>query len=412
MRSLLLSASILPLLLLMSCEPTSAPNSLLESLLQDRGPIVDQVMENPEKYELQILYTQIDRDSSQAPHFTSFRYRVNADAYFYPASTVKFPIAVLAMEKLQQMGLEGLDLNTSMLTDTAFAGQTLAWQDSSAASGLPSVGNYLRKIFLVSDNDAFNRLYEFLGQGPIQDRLQQIGLNHTRIVHRLSVSMSGEQNRHTNPIRFVEGEELIYEQPAMYHEGELPTPSAPIRKGIAYRQGGELIAEPMDFSQKNAFPLEDQQQLLKQVIFPNSVSELVFDLADSDYQFLYQAMSELPRESSEPTYDPAHFYDGYCKFFLYGDGKERIPDQIRIYNKIGAAYGYLTDNAYIIDTEQGVEFLLSATLHVNENQTFNDDQYEYDKIGFPFLAELGRAIYEQELIRPKAVRPDFSRLLP
>ena len=105
----------------------------------------------------------------------------------------------------------------------------------------------------------------------------------------------------------------------------------------------------------------------------------------------------LPKESECPSYDTKEYYDGYVKFFMYGDTKETIPDNIKIYSKSGLAYGYLTDNAYIVDEKNNIEFFLSATIHVNENGIYNDDNYEYDEIGLPFLAELGRIIYQHEL---------------
>jgi len=37
--------------------------------------------------------------------------------------------------------------------------------------------------------------------------------------------------------------------------------------------------------------------------------------------------------------------------------------------------------------------MVSATLLVNKDEIFNDNVYEYDEIGFPFLAELGRQLY-------------------
>ena len=74
------------------------------------------------------------------------------------------------------------------------------------------------------------------------------------------------------------------------------------------------------------------------------------------------------------------------------------------------AYGTLTDNAYIVDFENDIEFLLSATIHVNENGVFNDDVYEYDKIGLPFLANLGREIYRFERARSRKHVPDLSSL--
>ena len=82
---------------------------------------------------------------------------------------------------------------------------------------------------------------------------------------------------------------------------------------------------------------------------------------------------------------------------MYGDNKADIPEHITIFNKVGIAYGYLTDCAYIIDEKSGIEFFLSATIHVNDNMTYNDGNYEYDDIGRPFLAELGRQVYLHEM---------------
>ena len=95
---------------------------------------------------------------------------------------------------------------------------------------------------------------------------------------------------------------------------------------------------------------------------------------------------------------------------MYGGSAESVPESIRIFNKVGDAYGFLTDAAYIVDFERGIEFLLAATVYTNANQTFNDNVYEYDETGFPFLRDLGQAIYEIELARTRAHPPDLSAL--
>ena len=51
-----------------------------------------------------------------------------------------------------------------------------------------------------------------------------------------------------------------------------------------------------------------------------------------------------------------------------------------IFNKVGWAYGFLSDVSYVVDFENKVEFLVAAVIHVNENQTYNDGVYEYEKI--------------------------------
>lgn len=156
--------------------------------------------------------------------------------------------------------------------------------------------------------------------------------------------------------------------------------------------------------------LEDQHELLKRLIFPKIYTkEKQYNLNSSDYQFIYREMSILPRQSYYPSFpDYNKYYDGYCKFFLYGDTIDKIPDNIKIFNKVGLAYGFVIDNAYIIDTKNNIEFFLTAIIYSNSNETMNDNEYDYEKIFIPFLASLGRKIYDLELRRFKKMLPDFS----
>jgi len=107
-------------------------------------------------------------------------------------------------------------------------------------------------------------------------------------------------------------------------------------------------------------------------------------LTNDQIDFVHTAMSTVPKKVG---YDVETYYDGYCKFFMFGDTKEDIPEHIKVYNKVGNAYGTLTDCAYIKDTKNDIEFLVTATILVNKNGIFNDHTYEYDEIGFPFLAQ-------------------------
>ncbi|TXE08616.1 hypothetical protein ES711_08950 [Gelidibacter salicanalis] len=68
---------------------------------------------------------------------------------------------------------------------------------------------------------------------------------------------------------------------------------------------------------------------------------------------------------------------------------------MKIHNKTGYAYGYLTDSAYIINKKTNQEFLITATIHVNKNKIYNDGMYEYDAVGIPFLAALGRQLIRE-----------------
>ena len=377
--------------------------------------VVQEVINHPSQYELQILYTQIDRDSTNRPSFTSHYYGIDTNTYFYPASTVKMPVAFLALEKINELGIKGLDKYTSLRIDSAYEGQTRVEYDSTSETGKPSVAQYIRKIFLASDNDAFNRLYEFLGQEYINDKLYQKGYENMKIVHRLAIFNTVEQNQNTNPISFYDDAAILYQQDLIQSARSYDLDIAGTRKGVGYIQNDTLVNDPKDFSQNNALSVRILQDMLKSVLFPEAVpEEQRFNLTESDYRFLYQYMSQLPRESTYPNYSAdttEDYYDSYVKFLIYGDKQEPIPDDdnIRIFNKIGQAYGYLTDNAYVVDFENNVEFMLTAVVYVNENQVFNDGVYEYDKIGMPFMGELGRAVLKYEREREREYAPDLNR---
>ena len=70
-------------------------------------------------------------------------------------------------------------------------------------------------------------------------------------------------------------------------------------------------------------------------------------------------------------------------------------EQIRVYNKIGQAYGTSIDNALIKNYQDNIEFILTATIYTNKNKVINDNLYEYDDIAVPFLAKLSRGIYQE-----------------
>jgi hypothetical protein len=186
---------------LFSCQPkTGVP--FVDGL--EDYPTLQKVLGDTAKYQVQIVYTQIDRNEHGNPLFTTYPFNVNDSRYFYPASTVKLPIALLALEWLEEQQFEGLNLETIMLNDSVRPSQLPAWSDSSAENGLPSIGHYIKKILLVSDNDASNRLYELLGTDYINTKLREKGLTNTVVTQRLSFPISPEENRHFNPIRFVD----------------------------------------------------------------------------------------------------------------------------------------------------------------------------------------------------------------
>ncbi len=384
---------------------------LVERMMKKHPRKFRHILKHFDSLEVQVIYTQINRDSLNRPHFRSFYFRVDSTNYFYPASTVKLPMVLLALEKLNRLNISGLNKFTHMLHDSVYSGQQVVKIDSTSQDGLPSVAHYAKKILLVSDNDAFNRLYEFMGQKEVNHRLKSKGYN-IRILHRLERPLKPDENHHTEAVRFVSNDSLVFSQSMLVNEDSIQPPRR-VFKGIGYiKNENQLIRQPFDFTYKNSYPLQEQQEILKSILFPESVDpKKRFDLSGADRNFVMQYMSQLPRETSYPAYGKdKNYYDSFCKFLLFGEEKKRIPPSMRIFNKVGDAYGYLIDNAYIVDFKSNVEFMLAAVINTNTDGIYNDGVYEYKKIGYPFMRNLGRAVYHYELQRKRLRQPDLSSL--
>ena len=392
-----------------SCHPVSrGDDHLILNLMKQNSGQFELILKNPEFYEAQIIYTQINRDENNQPHFKSYYFNVDTNRYFYPASTVKLPAVLLSLEKLKQLEVPGLTKFTSMFSDSVYLGQLSVKTDSTSQNGLPSIAHYARKVLVVSDNDAFNRLYEFLGQKDFNEKLREKGY-HARVLHRLERFLTPDQNRHTEAVRFVKNDSTIFFQPMLVNKDSI-LPPGKILKGTAYMKGDSIVKEPFDFTYKNFLSLTDQQEILKAIIFPNAVAATKrFMIDEYDRRFVLQYMSQLPRETTfPPYYNDTSYYDANCKFLLFGKDRDNIPSNIRIFNKIGDAYGFMIDNAYVVDFDNNIEFMLSAVINCNTDNTYNDGVYDYETIGYPFMKNIGQMIYEFELKRDRKRVPDLS----
>ncbi|MFD2247353.1 serine hydrolase [Pontibacter ruber] len=406
-RLLLLSA-----LLLCICKPSiaqkSTDNSLKEILTKAGNDNVNEVLSKPDQYRVQIIYTEINRDKNNKPSFKNHYFNYDPKLYFNPASTVKLPLAFMALEKLNTLGSKGIDMHTPVVFDSSYVGQKPLLADASSANGLPSIAHFIKRALLISENDPYNRLYQFVGQQEINRSLRRKGYKGSRIVRQFA-GYTTEQNRHTNAIRFLNTDGTTrYSQPPLYNPDPIDF-SEQIKLGIAHFDSRDsLVNGPYDFTLHNKLPLQDLQKLLQSVMFPASVPKMQrFNLAADDYDFLYRYLSQYPSETSYPKYDTTEFYDSYVKFF-FRDSTHHMPEQVRVFNKVGWSYGFLTDVSYVVDFENQVEYMLAATVYVNSDGVINDGKYDYDTIGYPFLYNLGQIIYQHELARERKYKPNLS----
>ena len=383
------------LIIIFGCKKSENP---FDFILNSKIPEIKKIKNNLSNHEVQILYSSIQRDSLGKPLFEEFSYNLDKNYYYYPASTVKLPISILAIQKINYLKDKGFEIsiNTPFIVIDSKNDLISINNDSNNENEVLSVANCIKKIFLYSDNDCYNYLFDFLGKDEINHQLQKKGLKNTQIYHKF---LKNSDNLNSWRFLFISNRDTIYNQNSI--KSILNNSNKNLKsviKGNKFIYNNQLINGPFDFNYKNQISIRDLNDILKRIIFPeNFQKDERFDLQESDYNFLKYWMSRTSIEDNNINMiNKNKYWDSYSKFFIYGDKKGEMNDDIRISNKVGMAYGTLTDVAYVKDKINNIEFMLTATILVNDNDTFNDDIYEYDSKGIPFLSALGRQVLKYE----------------
>lgn len=375
------------------------------------NPTLKQIHDNKVTYKPQIIYTEINRDAGNKPHFSNHYYNIDSTNYFYCASLVKLPVSILALEKINELKTEGLSKNSYMFTDNVYPCQTSCTKDTSSESGFPTLENYIKKMLLVSDNFSYSRVFEFTGPTYLNKRLQALGYPYARIVHRFDPNCKGEANTCMNPVRFLNNKmNELYKQEADKNPIKPPHPLGNVVIGEDILKNGKTISEKKDFTHSNYLPLSNIHSMLERLIFHNYLPvDQKFNISNSDWEFIVKHLSMYPRESVFPRYNSQVFHDSFKKYFIYGNKQTYISsDSLRIFNMIGYSYGFLIDCAYIVNYKTKTEFMLSAVIYTNKRNSFGSGNYEYESIGIPFLKSLSLELYQRELKRKKEFLPNLE----
>jgi len=378
-------------------EVNSETFSPLDSLLNSSSALTE-IVKNKDKYRVQIIYTKLDKNGGGTPTPQHFFFNVNEKSYFYPASLVKLPLSIFAIEKINSLKHFGLSLESKLSIDSAFTCQKSLAIDVLSNDSIPCIKNYISKALIVSDNEAYNRLFEFVSPAYCYQRLNEIGFANGRIISRFAPCDSLE-NRHTNPFKFYNlSNEVIYEQPAQFFEKKYSPPFQNMNVGTAHYSNGKEIKGAKDFSKSNCFPLKYMHDLLIELIYPN-LNPIEFSISELDREYLLKCLSSSPQNCDIIPIQTNPVYNEFMTNYLYyGAQKKAVKNHdLEIYNIVGQSYGFLSDISYFQDSKNNVEFFLSAVIYTNTAEVVGNGGYQYETIGFPFLQELGKTIYNFEI---------------
>ena len=354
-----------------------------------KNDFLKEIIKEKEDYEIQILLTKIDQYNSKVD-FQEYKYQLDDNKYFYPASTIKLPIVVLTLKKINELRSKGSEI-------TLKSKITLNYKDDYSElvirDSITSFQNLIADVFLVSDNSASNILIDFIGYNYFNHEMENAGFDKTYLNHKFNpdpyVNSTWQiSDLDNNIISSINDNQKIIKADEKTNG---------LEKGERRYFKGEILEESLNFSEKNRSSITDMHNLIKYIFYPEIFdSTNTFNLNVEDYDFLRYWMSRFTYEDiGEKFIGDENFFETYNKFFIHGDEQSVSNEQIRVYNKIGQAYGTSIDNALIKNYQDNIEFILTATIYTNKNKVINDNLYEYEEIAEPFLAKLSRGIYQK-----------------
>ncbi|MBN9159612.1 MAG: hypothetical protein BGO98_49140 [Myxococcales bacterium 68-20] len=355
--------------------PPSPRSQDLEAQLRQH-PRLAPLVERAAAYRMQVLVSVPAEGNAGWQRRDGFR--VDAE-YFYPASAIKLVEAVAALEavtELRESRASGLEVGAGFVSESA----------SKRRSGVATIANLVSAAIVISDNDASNDLLDLAGFDGLHQRMWRLGLSSVRIRHRLAVP-SSDDARSTPRIELFAGPVPVVIAP---REGRVvlgKNEESGVRVGESHLAAGRLVEEPMSFEAKNRVSLQDLQDLLVAVTRPELRGGAVPRLGERERSLLIESLTALPSARGlSVSADAEH------KPLLAGIERVVPRSSLTVASKGGRAYGFVIDNAHVVDARTGRSFFMTATLHVNANGRMNDDLYEYREVALPALADLGELV--------------------
>jgi hypothetical protein len=375
--------------------PTDSVDDELEEVLRS-DPDLAAFLDDAPRRRLQVLVAIPTETPEGKPVLRRLGFRADAE-YFYPASSVKLCAAVAALDKLEDLRADGrrqLGLDTRVRFTEGEGTRRKVVETTIRAE--------LEKALILSDNDAHNRLFDFVGREELAERMSRLGLRSVRLVHPIGAPST----RQGPPVieLLPSGWPIVVAQRVGF---ELPPPPAgdTVLVGSAHvDENGKLVQRPMDFSSRNSVTLRDLQDLLVSVVRPDA-----FDgpppRISQDREDLLTILGRLPtdlKQVREATKGQGQVVDDMFKP-LHGAIVRTLPgDRIRVLGKGGRAYGFAVENVYALDETTGRSFFAAATIHANDDDVMNDDKYDYDNVATPFILKLGAVLARSFLVGPPA----------
>ena len=371
------------------------PDSFLFRILNTGDTTINELLHNQSKYHFQLVYTSVAKKNKKVV-YEEHGLNVNK-FYFNPASVVKLPLLLLALEKLTLLKEKGIDLDTKIVMHTCSC--DFDTDGYVVKSKNPTMRQFLRELIIMSDNDSYNLLVDFVGYDYFNRRYRELGYDGFILKRRFTSNCNADQNKWFGGLSFYDSSNnLLYTQPCDTSKEFYFIDSTKylLTAGISHLENSILAEGPKDFSSNNYLNFYQMYHLFKDLFSPEKFNKN-FKI-DSRYKVsLFDALKDYPSGLMNSNYDLNNISDGYYKFFMDSSVMDTQNKDFKIYNKVGIAGGFISDFSHIVDQSNGIEYFLSATMLAKKDDVINSGKNNYFDFGIPAFRKIGAILYNYEL---------------
>lgn len=383
---------------------------IMQNVLDSLSVKFPDVIKQPEKYKLKIVFTEIKRSKTKVA-LETVSFREDQKEYLYPASIVKLPTALITLEEfnfIKQKNPSVAINSTIKFIQTKGCLPTVNQIKIGNRMYPTNLDVLIKMVFAVSDNDAYNRLYDFCGQQKLNQRIKELGFNDGKIIRKFVLNCNLNQNRYSDSLNILgKRGERLYTRKTIFNEDSIVIDTT-YKLGLQYEGfNKQLINKPFDFSKQNHIDLLDIHKTLSGLVFPKSTSNHKFNITEEQRKYVMQNLGRYPDEYGL-AYNSLEYFPTYKKYLLFGrDSKMNYMNdslnRFRSMNIVGVSFGCVIDCAYLVDFQTGKEFILTVGMYVNQDEIINDAKYDYDTIAYPFMKETGRLFMNAVSSNPDAI---------
>jgi hypothetical protein len=401
--SLLWSGEVIAAPTAPSATPTSVPNlpachgldsddSWVKAFLVRAQPLlvahkVPDIVEHAVDHRLQIVVGEV-RGTGDTRCIDWHPYRLGAE-YFYPASMIKPLAALAALDSLRRSQstnpkLNSIDVDSPVRVEVLNGTKVISRRTT-------TLFDELRAALVVSNNDAFNFLFDLAGRHELNKSWWDAGLKSVHLTHRLAKEVI--PGLPTSERLLVDvGGETVNLAPIEPEDSDLPPMTMP---GTFVGPIGSGKVDPKstrDFSMKNGVSLLDMARLIAWIADPNLAPDVHWRGTPTDRELVRKVMNTQAFDWA--LYRP-----------LRAGMMEAVAgDDLTFVGKPGEAYGFFEDVVYAESRSSGralvvgIAMLAEPTVGVNATPK----QHRYDEECTPFFLALGDALAHELLTPPKS----------